>query len=155
MVFKQSGDSADESLPKELEGVILFEVLLEAEDLEVAKEGFDVTGDLALLGIGFDDEVEPAAFKIELPIGEGEIIYFGDVEAEEPHAHVEGWLVGERVQGHFVIEFGLIHDQSFGLHGGDKRGGFIADIGEVVDGGLELREVNIDGLFGFITAEMG
>src|ERR1043165_4695657 len=100
MVFEEAGDSSYQSLPKKLEDVVFLDVLLEAENFQIAEEGFDVTGDLAFLGIGFDDQVEPSAFEIEFAISEGEIVDFGYVQREETHGHVESGLVGKRVERH-------------------------------------------------------
>src|SRR3954463_8023213 len=82
-VGEELGDAADDGGDEELDGVVLAEVLFELEDFEVAEEGFDVAGHLAVAGGGFDDEVEVAVLEVEVAVGEGEVVDLGDVEADQ------------------------------------------------------------------------
>ena len=84
LVLEDSGGSANQRLPEELQRVVLFDVLSEAEDLQVAEKRFGVAGELAFPCFGFDDEVEPTPLKVEFAIGQSKVIDFCGVQAEKP-----------------------------------------------------------------------
>ena len=155
LVFENGGCDAEEGLPEELKGIFVgLEVFNHVEDGEIAEQGFDVALNLALLGVGFDDEVEPAAFEIELAVGHGEIVEGGDVEADETGGELECGFVGEGVELHIEFEPGLVHGHRLGVDGGEERGGSALNVGEIIDGGFELVEKDIDRPGFCVAAEM-
>jgi len=62
--------------------------------------------------------------------------------------------IGKRIEGHFEIQFRLVHRDGRCLDSGDQRSGFVADVAKILDGAIHVREVNIQWPGRLIGAKM-
>ena len=138
MVLKKGSRCSNQRLPKKLKHIVFLNVLSESEHSEVAKERFDVANDAAFFGIGFDYQIEPTALEIEFAVGERQVVYRGDIQTEQAQSEMKCGAIRERIERHLEIELCLVHHHSGGLDSGHERIGFMANISEVINRGVDM-----------------
>jgi hypothetical protein len=140
LVLEDLRGGADDGFPEVLERVVLLRVANGVEHFQVSEQRLDIPLQRAFPGVEFDDQVEPSVLEVEPAVHVGKVIDLGHVKAEQPHRELERRLIRERVDLHLVLEPRVASAMAEGLDGRSHRRHLVADVAEVLDRRLDVRQ---------------